>query len=230
MLLPDVLAKLLSGAPGTFFAASSPSGSLGREAAGRALELSEEADAVAIGASLSASSDTGMLIEKLLTEIERPLIIFGDALKSVHHNPRTITDNPNVLVILTMAEVFKLCGRLGIPINIRPHAGLINKLEIVQDLKTASSCQYAVYGTEIIVAADTEFIVTPINFHLAMVPALFNATLATFWTQNPSRRRQGLATGAYLIHLATSFMSQPDRPALPDLVRGLRQALRQDES
>src|SRR3954470_20599597 len=44
-VLPDNLAKFLSGAPGTTFAASSSSGSLGREALGRILELSEDSDA-----------------------------------------------------------------------------------------------------------------------------------------------------------------------------------------
>src|SRR3954469_20037555 len=43
-VLPDNLAKFLGGAPGTAFAASSTSGSLGREALGRILELSEESD------------------------------------------------------------------------------------------------------------------------------------------------------------------------------------------
>jgi NAD(P)H-hydrate repair Nnr-like enzyme with NAD(P)H-hydrate dehydratase domain len=230
VLLPDVLAKILSGAPGTYFAASSPSGSLGREAADRAIELSEEADVVAIGADLSNNSDTGMLIERLLTQLDRPIAVFGDALHTVLQNPKTVTDNATALVILTMAEVFKLAGKLQIPINVRPGAGLINKLEIIQDLKSASRCGYVVYGTEIIVAQDTHFIVTPIDFHLSTAPQLFYATLATFWTQNPSRRREGLATGAYLIRAAQKHLPDISRPSLPHLSAALRQAVRQSDS
>src|SRR4051812_16862820 len=66
VVLPDNLAKFLGGAPGTFFAASNPSGSLAPEALGRILELSEEADAVALGASLSNNSTTAMLVENLV--------------------------------------------------------------------------------------------------------------------------------------------------------------------
>ena len=227
--LPDNLAKVLSGAPGTFFVPSSPSGSLGRAALGRILELAEEADAVAIGASLSNNSDTAMLTERLLTDIKRPLILFDDALKAAQHNIAQITDNPDALVILTMAEVFKLCGQLRIPINIRPHAGLINKLEIVRDLKTASRCSYAVFGTEIIAATDTDFVVTPVNYRLSLNPAVFYGVLGTFWLQNPTDRRAGLAAGAYLIRQSTSHIGDGTRPSTPDIAKNVASILRQDD-
>ena len=111
MVLPDTLAKLLSGAPGTHFAAATPSGSLAPEALGRILQLAEDADAVALGASLSNNSGTAMLVEKLATELEQPLILFGDALTMLRHNVRLITDNPRALVIATMSEVFKFAER-----------------------------------------------------------------------------------------------------------------------
>jgi NAD(P)H-hydrate repair Nnr-like enzyme with NAD(P)H-hydrate dehydratase domain len=229
VVLPENLAKILGGAPGTYFVPSSPSGSLGRGALGRILELSEEVDAVAIGASLSNNSDTAMLTERLLTEIKRPLILFDDALKAAQHNIAQITENPEALVILTMAEVFKLCGQLRIPISIRPSAGLINKLEIIQDLKAASRCSYVVFGTEIVVAADTNFVVTPVNYRLSLNPSVFYATLGTFWLQNPTDRRAGLATGAYLIHAATSSIGDTNRPATADIAEAISSILKQDD-
>jgi hypothetical protein len=229
VVLPDNLAKILGGAPGTYFVAHSPSGSLGREALGRILELAEEHDAVAIGASLSNNSDTAMLTERLLKEIHRPLIVYEDALTAAQHNITSITENPDALVICTMSEVFKLCGKLQIPIQIRANAGIINKLEIIQDLKAASRCAYAVFGTEIIVAQDTDFIITPINYRLSLTPAIFYAVLGTFWLQNPSNRRAGLATGAYLIHEATQDLSLGDRPSIPALATSIEKLLRRDE-
>ncbi len=229
VVLPDTLASLLSGAPGTRFAAANPSGALGREALGRILELSEEADAVAIGASLSNNSDTAMLIERLVEEVDRPLIAFDDALTATATNPRTITDNPDALIILTMTEVFKLCGRLGIPINIRRGAGLINKLEIIQDLKAASRCEYAVYGAEIILAADTELIVTPISYRLSLIPALFFAVLGTLWLQNRRAHQAGLATGAWLIHELSANLGPTEQPSTGKLAAGLDQLLRRDD-
>jgi hypothetical protein len=138
-------------------------------------------------------------------------------------------DNPDALIVLTMAEVFKLCGQLQVPIQIRQGAGLINKLEIIQDLKAASRCQYAVYGTEIIVAADTEMVVTPINYRLSMVPTIFYAVLGTFWIQNPTNRRAGLVAGSYVIRQASEHLGATDRPSTGELARTLDQVLRRDE-
>ncbi len=228
-VLPDNLAKFLGGAPGVAFAPASTSGSLGREALGRILELSEEADAVAIGASLSNNSNTTMLTERLVGEITRPLIVFDDALIALRQNLTAITDNPKVLIILTMAEVFKLCGALAVPINIRPHAGLINKLEIIQDLATASSCAYAVYGTEIIIAAEHKLIVTPTNYRLSLTPALFYGTLGTFWLQNLRRPAAGLATGAYLVAQAGADLGDTDRPSASTLSAALAKTLKESD-
>jgi hypothetical protein len=176
-----------------------PSGALGIDALGRLLQLSENADAVALGASLSNSSQTTILLERLLDELQRPVIAFGEALSLLQHRVRLLTDRPDCLLILTMPEVFKLAGQLEVAIHIRPGGGLINKLEIVRDLAAACQCQLAVYGSEIIIAAGEELVVTPINHRLSLLPAAFWAVLGVFWMHNASRRREGLITGAWVL-------------------------------
>lgn len=239
-LLPDTLAKILGGAPGTFFASSNPSGALGTEALGRILELSEESDAIALGASLSGNSNTAVLTEKLVTSLERPFVIFDEGLTSLQHNVEAVTSNPNVLIILTMADIFKLSGKLGIAINIRPDGGLINKLEIIQNLAATTQASYAVYGTEIIIAAHNAtdrttptkpepLIVTPINYRLSLTPAIFYAVLTTYWLQNPTDRRAGLATGAYIISQASAHLGSTDRPSVNNLATALDRATRTDD-
>jgi hypothetical protein len=168
-------------------------------------------------------------VEKLVAELEQPLIVFGDALTILRHNLRVITDRPNALVVATMAEVFKLCGAMGVPINIRPEAGLMNKLEIIQDLRAASSCQYAVYGTEIIAAADPAMIVTPVNYHLALTPSLFPAVLGTWWLQNRTDRRAGLATGSFLLYQLGKKFKPTDKPTVTQLAATINELLRQIE-
>ncbi len=229
VVLPDTLAKLLGGSSGIYFAASNPSGSLGVEAQGKILELSESVDAVAIGASLSNNSSTAMLVEKLTTVIDRPLIFFADALTMLRHNIQTITENPNALVIASMPEVFKLCGLLNVPIQIRPNAGLLNKLEIVQDLRAATACQIVVFGSETIDAADTSMVVTPTNYRLSLMPALYYAVLSTFWLQNPSSHRTGLATGAYVLRQVGEQFTLTDRPTVQALASALESSLRSND-
>jgi NAD(P)H-hydrate repair Nnr-like enzyme with NAD(P)H-hydrate dehydratase domain len=228
-VLPDNLAKFLGGAPGTAFAASSSSGSLGREALGRILELSEDADAVAIGASLSNNSNTAILVERLIAEVTRPVIVFDEGLVALKHHITAVTDNPHALVIATMAEVFKLCTAMNVSISIRPGGGLMNKLEIIRDLAAASKCAYAVFGTEIVVAAGGELIVTPCNYRLALTPALFYGTLGTFWLQNFANPAAGLATGAYLAAQAGAGLGDTDRPSASGLAAALARTLKASE-
>ncbi len=229
VVLPDVLAKFLGGAPGVAFAAATASGSLDRAALGRILELSEEADAVAIGPSLSNNSATAILAERLAAEVERPVSVFDEGLSGLRHNVASVTGNSKALVILTMAELFKLAGALGVAINIRPGGGLINKLEIVRDVAAAGACAYAVYGTEIIVAAGGGLVMTPVNYRLSKVPALFYGALTTFWLQNRPNPVAGLATAAFLIRQVGAGLGPDESPSAPKLAQALAAALRQSE-
>ena len=222
--LPDNLAKLVAGAPDTTFVPASPSGSLGREALAQLVHLADEADGVMLGASLSNSSHTSILVERLVQETPRPIIAFGEALTALHHNPRLLTDRRDCLIIATMPEVFKLAGQLGVPITVRRGGGLINKLEIIRDLAAASHCHYAIYGTEIITAVDGTLIVTPTNYHLSLVPALYYAVLGVTWLQNPSHRHEGLAIGAYLIRQAASQLTT-DHPSVAQLATAIAHVL-----
>ncbi|HSX00679.1 MAG TPA: hypothetical protein VLF67_00415 [Candidatus Saccharimonas sp.] len=225
--LPDMVAKLVAGAPGTVFVPSSPSGSLGQEALGRLLQLAEDADALALGASLSNNSHTFMLIERLFVELATPIIVFADALPALQHHLRLLTNRADALVILTMPEVFKLAGALQVPIHIRPDGGLLNKLEIVRDLAAASHCHYVVYGTETIIAAGDDLIVTPANYRLSLVPAAYWAVFGALWLQHPSQRREALATAAYILREVGSQLGATDRPAVPDIAAAIRHTLDQ---
>lgn len=228
-VLPDNLAKLLGGAPGTVFASSNASGSLDQTALGRIIELSEDMDAIAIGASLSNNSSTSMLVERLITELDRPLILFEEALPAMRQSVNAITGRAQTLIILTLPEVFKLCGALGIPIQIRKDGGLLNKLEIVQNLAIESQCTYAVYGPEIIVADSTSLTVTPIPYQLSLTPALFHGVLSTFWIQNTQNALAGLTTGAYLISRVGEGLEKNERPSTKQLIEALNAALKATE-
>lgn len=227
VVLPDVLAKFLGGAPGTAFAASTTSGSLAREALGRILELSEEHDAVALGASLSNNSNTSVLIERLVGELERPIILFDEAITALKHNPTALTQNPNALLILTMPEVFKISGALGIGIHIRRDGGLINKLEVIQGLAAECAGPIAVFGSEIVISQGSELTVTPINYHLATLPALFYGVLSTFWIQNPKSTAAGLTTGAYVLRQIGEAIAADHRPSLSASITALTSTLKQ---
>jgi NAD(P)H-hydrate repair Nnr-like enzyme with NAD(P)H-hydrate dehydratase domain len=223
--LPDSLLKFLAGTPATTFVASSQSGSLGREALGRLLELGEEADAIAIGAGLSNNSETAVLVERLLQEQGRPVIAFADALVALQFNLRLLTDRPQALIIATMPELFKLAGQLKLPIHIRPQGGLINKLEIVRDVKAAIKADLVVYGAETIVAQGDRLSVTPANPVLSRLPAAYYAVLSVFWLQNAKQSYEGLTTAAWILHQAGLGLRQQEVPTVGRIGKAIAQAI-----
>lgn len=227
--LPDCLVKLMGGAPDTTFVNSSPSGSLGREALGRLIELSSNADAILIGANLSNNSLTTILVERLIIEAKRPVIAFADALISLQHDLPSLAARPNNLLIITMPEVFKLAGALGVAITIRRDGGLVNKLEIVRDVAAASKCDYVVYGSEIIVCVDGRLGVSTVNYRLSQLPAVYYGALSVFWIQTPQQRFEALMTGSFVLgQVSNTLLNDPNhRPTLTDATVALRKILNQ---
>jgi NAD(P)H-hydrate repair Nnr-like enzyme with NAD(P)H-hydrate dehydratase domain len=225
VVLPDSLLKLLGGMSATTFVASSPSGSLGREARGQIMELTEEADLVLIGGNLSRNSETTILVEHLLTDVARPIMVIDDAISIIEHQSNLITGRTSTLVVATMPEMFKLAKALRVPISIRRDGGILNKLEIVRDIAAASSCDYVVYGSETIVSSGGRLGFTPANYRLSLAPAFIYGVIATFLTQNPKTPFEGLMTGAYVINQVGKSIGAEERPGMATLTKALRQVL-----
>jgi NAD(P)H-hydrate repair Nnr-like enzyme with NAD(P)H-hydrate dehydratase domain len=223
--LPDSLLKFLAGTPATTFVSSSQSGSLGRDALGQLLELGDEADAIAIGAGLSNNSETATLVERLLQELDRPVIAFADSLIALQFNIKLLIDRANALIILTMPELFKLAGQLAVPIHIRRDGGLINKLEIVRAVKAEMAADLVVYGAETIVAQAERMSVTPTNPVLSRLSAAYYAVLSVFWLQNQGLKFEGLTTAAWILHQAALELKQQETPTVVGLSKAIGQAL-----
>lgn len=226
VVLPDGLAKLLAGAPGTYFVPQTASGSLSPGALGRILELSEESDALALGASLSNNSETTILVEKIVSSIQSPVVLFDEALPLLKHLMTTLTKKPSTLLILTMAEVFKVCGALGIPIRSTGDTGLVVKLRIIQNLLDEIDCQLAVIGPDIITTSTEGLIVTPVNPALLQHPSLMYAVLSVFWLQNHADEPAGLATGAFILHKLSDSIGETSSTA--SLSHALELAIREE--
>jgi len=222
--LPAGLAKIVGDVPGIAYVAASPSGSLGSESLGRILQLAEDADAVSLGASLSANSHTAILTERLLAEVTVPMIIYGDALVTIMRQPQLVTDRRDRLLLLTMTEAFKLCAKLEVSVRFTG-GGLINKLEAVRALANATSCDLAVCDGDIITAAGGRLSVTKTP-GLESLPAAYWSVLGVFWTQNATRRAEGLVTGAWLLgRVAEDLASNDIKPSVTTVTASITRLL-----
>lgn len=228
--LPDSLQKLLADIPGARFMPAARSGSLGRAALAGLLDYASEADAVAIGADLSASSETSILIEALLTKTDRPIIAFDDAFTALKHNLRALINRPNCLIVATMPQIFQLCNSLSLAISLKPDQGVVNQLQIMQQLQQASQASYVLAGRDMIVAAEGQLSLTAgISAMEFFTPATV-ATSAAFWMHNPGKPFQALTSAAFALRQAREAIADSNQSVLTvsEMVKSLQQTLRQE--
>lgn len=219
--LPDTLRNLIGGGEFGHFLPASPSGSLGRAALGELLHLAEGYDGIIIGANLTNNSETSVLIESLIARSQRPIIITEEAIESFKFNPKLITNNAQAVVVTTMPGLFALANHHHLPLAIKPNRGVMGKIEILQQIVDISRCSYLVFDADIIVAAEEQISLTPLERPLSQAPAIAIGLASVLWLQNRSKTFQALTTAAYLAHQATQ---QPDA-TLSAVSRAIRAAM-----
>lgn len=222
VVMPDSLQKLLQSFQDTTFVASSPSGSLGKGAINELLHLASEYDGLSVGASLSNNSETAMTIERILSESQHPRCLYLDALDIVVFNPKLITANRNVCMIVTMPELFRLAGKLGVALNIQPERGLLGRVELVQSVAGAMKASLVYMGKELIIVSNGQTSVTP-DISARLNQAIY-ATMSVFWTHKPNFEQ--LTTAAFIIRQISNQLANEDKIALPQIAEALDKALR----
>jgi NAD(P)H-hydrate repair Nnr-like enzyme with NAD(P)H-hydrate dehydratase domain len=192
--LPDVLRPLLAGAPDVEFLPSSPSGSLGRAALGELIDFAEDANAVVL-AGLSNNSETTILVEGLVRETNRGVILLGDAIESLKHALPDLASSSDTLIIVTLPELFKIANVLGLPTKIT-RTDLAGQLQIIQSIAMACQASFLIYGQGLIAAVGSELVVTEAGSEIP--ESALAGVAATFWVQN-SDRMTALATASFIL-------------------------------
>lgn len=195
IVLPDSLRPLLPALEDLFFVASSPSGSIGKAATGELMHIAEESDCLSVGASLSNNSETAVVIDRLLTESNRPRCIYLDGLDIVAFNPKLATERANCCLIVTMHELLKLAGKLGVYLNIHSERGLLGRVELVQSVTEAMQASLVCIGKELIIVSGAQTSVTP-DISSSINSTIY-AALSVFWTQK--QNFEHLTTAAFII-------------------------------
>lgn len=202
LLVPETLRSMLGAVPEINFAPATVAGSLAKASLGQMIELASYADAVLVGPDLSNNSETAILIESFIGHYDRPLILTDDALEVITQSPDLVRSRPNTLIVLTMQQLFKLAGKLGVPLQIKPDGGITNKIEILTDFWSALRVDLALVGPEVIVKTAERVSVTALsNQPATLLPAAYGV-LSVFYTQNPKAHYEGLTTGTFLLSQA----------------------------
>ena len=208
MLVPETLRSMLAIVPAINFAPATIAGSLAKASLSQMVELASYTDAVLVGTDLSNNSETAILIESFIAKYDRPLIIADAALEVIGLSPDLIRSRPNTLVVLTMQQLFKLAGKLGLPLQIKPDGGITNKIEIVTDFWSVLKVDLALIGPEIIIKTGDQVSVTELSGQPATLLPTAYGVLSVFYTQNPKAHYEGLTTGAFLLSQAINSTTE----------------------
>jgi len=223
--LPDSLRRLVGEAGFARFVPASASGSLGKAALGQLLDVAADFDGVVVGANLTNNSETAVMVESLVRELEKPVVITEGTIEILKFAPALITGNPRALVVTTMAGLFALANHHHLPLAIKPHAGVVGKLEILGQLAAISRCAYLVFDQEAMVAAAGETSLTTLEQPLSQWPAAAVGTAATFWLQQNSKPFAALTTAAFVL----SRLEAADMTTYASIAAGLSRILRHYE-
>ncbi len=222
VILPDSLIKVVGQlADLATFVPSSPGGSFGRGALGPILELARDYDGLIIAGSMSKNSETAILLEGILERLDQPLILGEEIWPMLKHRPEVILSHPKRLIIGTTGGLFRLAGQLKVPVRLRPEAGLLNLIDLIEGLAERGSADWLMISSDLIVNAEGKTLVTPglASFDSSLVLGV----AATFWLQNLAKPLEGLATASYILR-----QSQKGSPRnIQDQIKAVGQAISQ---
>ena len=109
VLLPDVLKKTVpSSITEIVFGATTPSGSLGRDALGDMKAVAEWSTGVLLIGDAGRNSETAIVYEDFVREYSGQLTITRDAIDLLRSNPELIAERPNTLLVMSFAQLQKL--------------------------------------------------------------------------------------------------------------------------
>ncbi len=224
--LPDSLQRMM-GAETSFarFVPASASGSLGKAALGEIIALAGDFDGLVVGANLTNNAETAVMIEALVRQLEIPLIITEEVIEILRFQPALITGNPHALVVTTMNGLFALANHHHLPIAIKPGAGVVGKITILQQLAAISRCSYLVYDHEALVTAGGETSLTPLQRDLSPWPATAIGLGGVLWLQNQAKPLAALTTAAFLL----AEVTREEPKGYSAIAQQIQTALRQFE-
>lgn len=194
-ILPDSLHKVLGGMAGAEFAASTPSGSFGREALATVLASSQWADTVMISGELGRNSETSVLLESLVNKYSGPLVVSGDTIDNFYALPDLIADRPNTCVVLNLSQLQKLATALKFD---RPFLLGMGMMLLVQTLhEFTAKHQLVIVAKEldnIVVSHQGRVSSTKLREDMEFWRTWAGAKASVFWMQNPSKPYESITS------------------------------------
>lgn len=213
LAMPDTLRSLMTPTGLGLFVPSSPSGSIGRAAAGELLHAAADYDAVLIGANLTNNSETAAVVESLLRKLEVPIVLAGEACESSPGSAPLIAGNQNALVICSMEQLIKIATALDHQLAGKANS-LVGRAAMVGSLTQKFPAAFAAIGPEILIGVGEEVTATDLPQPLNADNGAVIGILAAMWLQQRHKPLEALTTGAFLVSQALLRIGAPTPSAI----------------
>lgn len=207
VLLPKSLFKVTGALPDCMFVPNTPSGSISKEALPDVLGAINDSNGALLGPDLSHHAETASVVETVLAEAKKPLIIAGDALVVLLHAAHTLENRSQDIIVADMQTLLKLTNALELPVNTQVADGLMRKITFVKMLFKSLQTPLVLLGPDCIVIIKDGISTTSLENYDKNQNNLAYGVLATMHTQNPGKTFEALTTGCFLISKLDSNQS-----------------------
>ncbi len=198
LILPDSLAPQLGRLTGCLFVKSTAAGSISNSAASDICSWIDNSDGLLLAGDFSHNANTISLIEQLLNATDGPITIGKEVIQLMLYAPQNLFARTNRLLIGDTQTLVKLAAKLEISLQLKPQAGLLNKLHLLEQLAKVSALNLALIGDDLLIYSQNQSSLTALAQPNA---ALASGFLATYWLQHNQGFR-ALTSGAYALSQA----------------------------
>ncbi|MEX0668115.1 MAG: hypothetical protein WD061_00025 [Candidatus Saccharimonadales bacterium] len=158
VILPDRIRRLIGPVDNGIYVASTPSGSIARNAQEEILAAINDSDCLLLSADLSQNSETVGLIETILHESEKPVIITEEILLSLFHNLEAISKS--ALIISSPNGLSELANKLHVPIYVKT-PDLQKELKLLEALSEKLDMPLVSISDNIVISYQDQISITP---------------------------------------------------------------------
>lgn len=192
LALPDKLSRLVGNLIGVSLVASTPSGSIARDALAELEYLANESDLVSIGPDLSNNSETTLAMQRLIDETRASVLIPPMSTEQLLPEIGEWKVKDNLLIFLTYKQLYKLAAKLAVDVHIPLNPTTDSLAEMAAKISKEFLPSMVInFENNLIIAVQGQTSVTQVS-------RLDVGLIATLWLQNQSKRYEALTTAAYL--------------------------------
>ncbi|HEY5268218.1 MAG TPA: hypothetical protein VII94_03735 [Candidatus Saccharimonadales bacterium] len=198
ILLPKSVQKILGHiSEDVIYCPSTDSGSFSSEALGDMLDFSNSSDGIFLCGELSNNSQTLVVIEKLITETIKPVVITDDSIDLVLHFDSNIINRDNMIFVGNLDKIQRLLTKLKSDQAITSNIALSNLVEIMQKFTlTNKLCIVTIHQDFVINAKNGVVLTTKIESpkYQSITELIYD--IVCWVIQNPENKFEALSCAA----------------------------------